>query len=129
MNTQYKIAAIRKLDKLEQHIDVKAKPGIYIFLNALNEPVLYVGRSDTSLKRRLDSWRRNQKRNYTYYTFIQCDTIHESYWLECFFYHKYNPSLLDNKIHPQTPKGFNLVSPCPVCGYRTCLNLDKNRNS
>ncbi len=101
---------VRQLRQLEQHIDVKDKPGVYLFFNAINGLVLYVGRSDKSLRRRI------KNRAYTYYSFIHCDTVHEAYWLECRFYHEYCP--VDNKIHPATPRGFNLVSHCPGCGYR-----------
>ena len=105
----YKYSEIKRLAQLGYHTDVRAKPGVYLFLNAINGLVLYVGRSDTNLRQRI------KNRGYTYYTFIHCDTVHETYNLECRFYHQYRPR--DNKIHPATPKGFNLVSPCPVCGY------------
>ncbi len=108
-----RLKEVRRLRQLEQHIDVEDKPGVYLFLNAMNGLVLYVGRSDKSLRRRI------KNRGYTYYTFIHCDTVHEAYGLECRLFHEYCP--LNNKIHPATPKGFNLVSPCPVCGYRKNL--------
>ena len=76
----------------------------------MNAPVLYVGRSDKSLRQRINN------RGYPYYIFIHCDTVHKAYGLECLFYHKYHPS--DNKIYPATPRNYSLVSACPVCGYR-----------
>lgn len=106
----YKYSEVRQLDQLEQHTDVTDKPGVYLFLKALNNLVLYVGRSDRSLRKRI------KNRAYPYYIFIHCDTVHEAYGLECWLYHKYDP--IDNKIHPATPKGYCPVSPCPVCGYR-----------
>ena len=107
---KYYFSEVRSLAQLEYHSDVKPQPGVYLFLNAINGLVLYVGRSDRNLRRRI------KNRGYTYYIFIHCDTVHEAYGLECRFYHDYSPR--DNKIHPAVPHGFNLVSPCPVCGYR-----------
>jgi hypothetical protein len=106
----YQYSEVRRLEEVPHHSDVQDKPGIYLFLNAFNGPVVYVGRSDTSLRRRIS------KRNYTYYIFIHCNTIHEAYWLECHFYHLFPK--LENYIHPRIPKGFNLISDCPECGYR-----------
>ena len=106
----YQYSEVRRLDQLEEHSDVEDKPGVYLFLKAMNTPILYVGRSDHSLRRRI------KNRGYPYYIFIHCDTVHEAYGLECLLYHKYSPT--DNKIHPATPQGYRLVSPCPVCGYR-----------
>ncbi len=111
MAVRYQLREIRHLEQLEQHTDVEHKPGMYLFLNAINGPVLYVGGADRSLRRRM------MNRAYTYYTFIHCDIVHKAYWLECRHYHDFRPR--DNKIHPATPKGFNLVSLCSICGYRT----------
>ncbi len=48
-----RLKEVRRLRQLEQHIDVEDKPGVYLFLNAMNGLVLYVGRSDKSLRQRI----------------------------------------------------------------------------
>jgi hypothetical protein len=116
----YQYSEVRRLNELNYHDDVQDQPGVYLFLNALNGPVVYVGRSDTSLRRRI------RKRSYAYYIFIHCDTVHEAYWLECRFYHLF--SNLQNDIHPRIPEGFNLISDCPKCGYRQIFHLLRQSN-
>jgi hypothetical protein len=75
----YKYSEVRRLDQLKEHTNVEDKPGIYLFLSGINAPVLYVGRSDKSLRRRI------KNRGYPYYIFIHCDTVHEAYGLSACF--------------------------------------------
>lgn len=105
---------VRQLDQLKNYLDVTDSPGVYAFLNAMNGPVLYVGRSDKSLRKRI------QNRGYRYYTYISCRTSYEAYVLESGFFHDFNP--IDNKIHPALPVlgSFpNQVSFCPKCGVKS----------
>ena len=109
----YRWSEVRQLDLLSHHIDVPDSPGVYAFFNALNGAVLYVGRSDTSLRRRI------QNRGYKYYAYICFNSPYEAYIFESGFYHDLKP--IDNKIHPAPPrlgKFRNQVSFCPKCGVK-----------
>ncbi len=105
---------VRQLDQLKHHLDVVDSPGVYAFLNSMNGPVLYVGRSDKNLRKRI------QNRGYRYYTYISCSTSYEAYILESGFYHDLKP--IDSRIHPALPRLGNFpnqVSFCPKCGVRS----------
>ena len=107
----YRWSEVRQLDLLSHHLDVPDSPGVYVFFNALNGAVLYVGRSDRSLRRRI------QNRGYRYYAYIGCNSPSEAYIFESGFYHDLMPT--DNKIHPAPPRLGNFrnqISFCPTYG-------------
>jgi excinuclease UvrABC nuclease subunit len=110
MSQTIKLSEVRRLKELGNHADVKDKPGVYLFLNSLGGSVLYVGRSDKSLKQRI------KNRGYEYYSYMHCDTSHEAFVLECILYHEHEPQ--DNIFHPFAPKRFKSVSFCPKCGLK-----------
>ena len=109
----YHWSQVRQLNSLVHHTDVPESPGVYVFFNAINGPVLYVGRSDKNLRKRI------QNRGYQYYAYISCSSAYEAYIFESGFYHDLKP--VDNKLHPARPrlgKFPNLISFCPKCGVQ-----------
>lgn len=71
--------------------------------------VLYVGRSDLDLRRRLLQHART--RRFQWYTFEPTLTIFEAFRLECRGWHYY--SSIINTIHPDAPAGLPYL--CPYC--------------
>ncbi|TJY69469.1 GIY-YIG nuclease family protein [Arthrobacter sp. CAU 1506] len=70
----------------------------------------YVGRSDTSLRRRL--LEHSQNRPHAYFTYDVVFSAHNAYAMECCLFH----ALADqtsNLIHPQRPSIHE--PPCPFC--------------
>lgn len=109
----YRWSEVRQLNQLPHHPDVPNSPGVYVFFNAINGPVLYVGRSDKNLRKRIHN------RGYQYYAYIACSSPYEAYIFESGFYHDLKP--VDNKLHPAPPnlgKFPNLISFCPKCGVQ-----------
>ncbi len=70
-----------------------------------------VGRSDGDLNERLRQHAREKK--YPEFMFMYCDTLKENFDWECFLYHEFDPSLLNNDIHPDRPEGKRWS--CPNC--------------
>lgn len=106
----YHWSQIRQLNSLVHHLDAPDYPGVYVFFNAINGPVVYVGRSDKNLRKRI------QNRGYQYYAYISCSSAYEAYIFESVFYHDLKPG--DNKLPPARPrlgKFSNLSSFCPKC--------------
>lgn len=86
--------------------------GTYI-LSRGNNVANYVGRSDSDLNVRLKEHLHEQE-GYRQFWFELVKTSLEAYYLECQWYHKYNPS--DNNNHPAVPPGASWkcsVSGCP----------------
>ncbi len=102
-----RLSGFRDLDDISFH-DVEDEPGVYIFFDEKDGEPVYVGRSDTSLFRRME------KRGYRYYRYKHCDTPEEAWIWECEYYHKHK-DILENINHPARPAGVGDV-PCPICG-------------
>jgi len=83
--------------------------GAYILSKGSNV-ANYVGRSDSDLKQRLKQ--QLQSRNYSQFWFESVNSSLEAYYLECKWYHQYNPK--DNENHPALPPGS--AWKCPVAG-------------
>ena len=95
-------------------IDEKIKDnskGAYILSRGGNA-AHYVGRSDTNLKTRLKQHMTDNSKKYTQFWFTLVTSPLEAYYLECEWYHKYNPT--DNENHPAVPPG--AAWKCPVSG-------------
>jgi hypothetical protein len=86
----------------------KMSAGVYI-LSRDGKVAHYVGRSDTDLASRIKS---SLNQGYNYFWFEYADSPMRAYYLECEWYHKYNPP--DNSNHPAVPPG--TYWRCPVQG-------------
>ena len=93
---------------ISQNINT-GKVGAYI-LSRGNEVAHYIGRSDADIKARLMQHLRDGI--YKQFWFDITSSALEAFYLECEWYHKYNPP--DNKTHPAVPPG--AVWKCPVAG-------------
>jgi hypothetical protein len=91
-----------------QFSSLLASPGAYI-LSRDGRSAHYVGRADVDLGERLRS--SAKQGNYTHFWYECASSRTAAYWLECRFYHQYNPS--DNLIHPSAPSGSSLT--CEIC--------------
>lgn len=86
--------------------------GVYIITNSQNE-VLYVGRSDTNLQRRIKD-HIDEKSDYKNFYYEEATSEKDAYEKECYLWHKYTPR--DNKIHPDVPSNSkNWKCPISTC--------------
>jgi hypothetical protein len=78
--------------------------------------VKYVGRSDTNLNQRLKDHLGEE--GYNAFEFAYTGNPELAYRKECRDFHAFvdRGFILDNKIHPDKPKGASLTLVCPVCG-------------
>lgn len=105
-----RISGLRKIDDIRWS-DVEDEPGVYLFYRRRHGPVRYVGRSDTSLYRRISG------RPFTYYRYKHCDNDVEAYKWECTYYHRHYVEIgRHNQNHPAKPKGLKYAIKCDVCG-------------
>lgn len=74
--------------------------------------LIYVGRSDTDIKRRLCNHPYLEEADYFEYETI--DSPDKGFLLEAAYYHSANNGL-KNIIHPAIPHGSNIT--CPFCEY------------
>lgn len=102
-----RLSGLRRIDELSWQ-DVEDEPGVYLFYKTINGPCRYVGRADTSLRRRIAG------RQYTYYRYKHTDDEVEAYYWECVYFHRFGDTI-DNKNHPARPLGEYSLE-CPVCG-------------
>ena len=79
--------------------------------------VLYVGRSDTNLRKRLLDHLGEDKR-FKHFKFIKQVDIRQAYLLECKNYHDFGgeDGKLLNKVHPDCPSGYAIN--CPICALK-----------
>ncbi len=96
---------------IDKHIESETI-GVYI-LSRGNNTAHYVGRSDTGL--RTDLQRSVRDKKYVQFWFETAKSSLETYYLECEWYHKYNPR--DNKNHPTVPPGATWKCPVPGCPW------------
>ncbi len=95
------------------HIDsriTKISPGVYI-LSQDGRVAHYVGRSDTNLATRVKN-SLTEGTDYKYFWFEYATSPMQAYYLECEWYHKYDPP--NNANHPAAPPG--TYWRCPVLG-------------
>jgi hypothetical protein len=87
----------------------KVSPGIYALDATSSGPfkISYVGRSDTDLNSRLQSW----IGKYRYFKAAYSSSPKAAFEGECHLYHDYKPS--DNQVHPARP--VNSGWECPRC--------------
>jgi hypothetical protein len=88
---------------------IKDRTGNYRLKKTMNGPVVYVGRSDSELAKRI--WSHIQE-GYKAFSYQYCDSPIAAFHQECADYHDFNATI-NNKIHPACPKGLYLK--CPVC--------------
>lgn len=86
----------------------KEQAGVYI-LSRDGKVAHYVGRSDTDVASRIVN---SSGQDYKYFWFEYAESPMRAYYLECEWYHKYNPP--DNSNHPAVPPG--TYWRCPVQG-------------
>lgn len=97
------------INRIKEVVRFKS-PGVYI-LSRDGIHAHYVGKSDSDLVDRILKSATKAK-GYRYFWFEYTNSVFESYNLECYWFHKYNPT--DNSIHPAAPWGTNWR--CYVCG-------------
>lgn len=96
------------------------KPGVYVLGNdKCGFDYKYVGRSDTSLKRRLLS--HNYLYQYEYFIYTYSNSPKEAFYLECKWWHDCMDYKIVNKIHPASPKGSKYE--CPYCHFAQYIDL------
>ena len=83
--------------------------GVYVITNSQGT-VLYVGRSDTNLQRRIKDHIR-EKTEYNKFYYEEATSKREAYEKECYLWHKYQPR--DNDIHLDRPDDMRYLK-CPV---------------
>ena len=90
--------------------------GVYVLTTSWTDGVLYVGRSDDDLNKRLKDHvgetSPTKKKIYFWFKYEYASSPKSAYEKECRLYHTLNPP--DNKKHPDKPEG--TTYPCPVCG-------------
>lgn len=91
----------------------KKSPGTYI-LSRDGQIAHYIGRSDIDLASRINSSIR-EGRGYKYFWFEYASSPMRAYYLECEWWHKYNPP--DNINHPAVPPGASWRCPVPGCPW------------
>ncbi len=92
------------------------RPGVYVLGDDQNGFIpKYVGRSDTSLKRRLMT--HNHLYEHEYFIFKYVNNVKEAFFTEAKWWHdcQGNGYDLDNKIHPDAPNG--MILECPYCAF------------
>ena len=85
-------------------------PGTYRLRRSPDGPVRYVGRSDSSVRRRLLQHAREG--DYSYFFVQHFRTPVQAFWRECTLYH-YHIRTIENERHPGQPKRH--TGPCPKC--------------
>lgn len=76
--------------------------------------ILYIGRSDTDLNRRLKQWA--GETHYAWFKFSYATSPKAAFEKECKNYHYYGGRvMLDNEGHPHRPEG--TCWKCPMCDY------------
>ena len=83
--------------------------GVYVITNSQNT-ILYVGRSDTNLQRRIKE-HIGEKIDYNKFYYEEASSKKEAYEKECYLWHQYYPR--DNDIHPDYPDDMRYLK-CPV---------------
>jgi len=92
----------------------KGSIGNYLLYDS-KQCVLYVGRSDTDLQKRLLD--HVNEPPYKSFKFSYADSPEEAYYKECKQYHEYEKSgKLRNEKHPDCPDGMGHLR-CPVCYF------------
>jgi hypothetical protein len=97
------------LDEVDSRI-AQASSGAYI-LSRDGKAAHYIGRSDTDLAARIKQSASEHPGN-LYFWFETTTSAMQAYYLECEWWHKYNPP--DNSNHPAVPPG--TLWRCPVVG-------------
>jgi len=104
-------------EKTIDEIITKKSPGAYIIVYTKEKTfyVLYVGRSDKDLNKRLKE-HIDEKEKYKQFKYDYYDSAKAAYEKECKLWHDFGgpEGKLDNKNHPDKPEGSNWK--CPVCG-------------
>jgi hypothetical protein len=95
---------------------LKNRCGNYVLGHADNKgtlAVMYVGRSDKNLNKRL---KEHIGEKYTMFKFSYAASENIAYYEECRIYHYYkdNNYTLDNEIHPNKREDSDVT--CPYCG-------------
>ena len=85
--------------------------GVYVIVK-LDDTIVYVGRSDTNLKRRIKE-HVDEKADYKKFYYEEATSGKNAYEKECILWHQYQPR--DNKIHPDHPD-YSPHWKCPVAG-------------
>ena len=92
------------------------RPGVYVLGDDEDGFVpKYVGRSDSSLKKRLMT--HNHLYEHSYFIYKYVDNEKEAFYTESKWWHdcKAQGLVLDNRIHPDAPNGTSLE--CPYCAF------------
>lgn len=84
------------------------RPGVYVLKQSRDGPPRYVGRSDSDVRRRLNTQARET--GYKFFTVEHKKTALDAWKREAHLYH-YHKRKLDNDVHPNPPKGHS----CPRC--------------
>ncbi len=89
------------------------KIGVYLLYKNTSDgcKLIYAGRSDTDLSRRLCN--HPLKNVATHFEYYVCETAEKAYLLELAFFHA--KSDLINQIHPAKPNNSEMT--CPICGF------------
>ncbi len=85
--------------------------GVYAITNSQGM-ILYVGRSDTNLQRRIKE-HVGEKLDYTKFYYEEAASKKDAFEKECCLWHQYHPR--DNDIHPDYPDDMRYLK-CPVAG-------------
>lgn len=91
----------------------RGSPGAYI-LTRDGKGAHYVGLSNTDLVSRIKNSAREEA-GYQYFWFEYAISPMRAYYLECEWYHKYDPP--DNTNHPAAPPGTSWRCPVPGCPW------------
>lgn len=102
-----RLSGLHRIDELYEE-SVEDEPGVYLFYRTREGPVRYVGRADTSLRRRIAG------RPYTYFRYKHADDEVEAYYWECRYFHQFRDTI-ENERHPRKPDGYYDLE-CPICG-------------
>ena len=112
----YKLSELASLTT--ERIDAvvtQTKPGVYVLDKSKTGAfqVNYVGRADDDLNKRLKDW----VGKYSYFKFEYATSPKDAYEKECELWHDFGGAegKLDNKIHPDCPKGTNWKCPNQKC--------------
>ncbi len=94
---------------VELYVPSSIRCGVYKIIDA-QQRVLYIGRSDTNLQKRIKDHIR-EKFDYHSFYYEEASSEKDAYEKECILWHQYQPR--DNKIHPDHPD-FSPHWKCPV---------------
>lgn len=95
------------ISEVDTHI-TRSRAGVYI-LSRDGKVAHYIGQSNTDIARRIKSQR---SKGYSYFWYTYTPSAIKAYYIECIWYHTYNPT--DNVTHPSPPPG--TFWRCPVNG-------------